>query len=119
MNRDRVIADAKRRVIALAEEGWRPPRPRDRVHVAGRNGIAELRIVIHQFREGGFISDYDAHLAERFAWVLCGGDVDAEFPVSERWLLDLEREVFLDLCRQEKTLERIDHMLKTGKPLRN
>jgi 3-hydroxyacyl-CoA dehydrogenase len=119
MNRDRVLADAKRTVLFLAEGGWRPPRPRREVRVAGRPGIAELRVLLHQYHEAGHASDYDVHVATRFAYALCGGDIDPEYPVSEQYLLDLEREVFLGLAGEEKTLERIAHTLKTGKPLRN
>lgn len=119
MNRDRVLADAKRVVLQLAEGGYRPPRARREVRVAGRPGIAELEVVLHQFRVGGFASEYDLHVARKFAHVLCGGDIDQEFPVTEEYLLDLEREVFLGLTGEPKTLERIAYTLKNGKPLRN
>jgi 3-hydroxyacyl-CoA dehydrogenase len=119
MNRDRTLADAKRTVIHLAEGGYRPPRRRREVRVAGRPGLAELKVILHQFHEAGYASDYDVHVASRFAHALCGGDIDAEYPVSEEYLLDLEREVFLGLTGEAKTLERIAHTLKTGKPLRN
>ncbi len=119
MNRDRVLADAKRTVLHLAEGGYRPPRPRREVRVAGAPGIAELNVILHQFHEAGFASDYDVLVASKLAHVLCGGDVDQEFPVSEQYLLDLEREVFLSLCGEPKTLERIAYTLKNGKPLRN
>ncbi len=119
MNKDRVLADAKRTVIHLAEVGYRPPRPRREVRVAGAPGIAELKVILHQFHEAGFASGYDVYVASRLAHVLCGGDVDQEFPVSEEYLLDLEREVFLSLCGEAKTLERIAYTLKNGKPLKN
>ncbi len=119
MNRDRTLGDAKRRVLSLAEDGYCAPRERDAVTVAGAPGIAEMRILLSQYRAGGFISEYDEFLATKLAYVLCGGDIDAEFKVTEQHLLDLEREVFLSLLGEEKTLERISHMLKTGKPLRN
>ncbi len=119
MSPDRVIADAKARVLALAATGYRPPLPRRSVRVAGRPGWAEFKVLLHQYREGEFISDYDLHLGKKFAYVLCGGDIDHEFTVSEEYLLDLEREVFLELVREKKTQERIAHTLKTGKPLRN
>ena len=119
MNRDRVIADARRRVLALASQGYCPPRPRVRIKVAGEAGIAELKILLSQYSGGGFISEYDEFLAGRFAYVLCGGNIDGEFPVTERYLLDLEREVFLGLLGEQKTIDRITHTLKTGKPLRN
>jgi 3-hydroxyacyl-CoA dehydrogenase len=119
MNRTRVLADAKKEVLRLAESGFSPPRPRREVRVVGRPGLAELKIVLHQFHEAGYASDYDVHVAEKFAYVLCGGDIDQEYPVTEEYLLDLECEVFLSLTGEKKTLERIAHTLKTGKPLRN
>ncbi|HZN58687.1 MAG TPA: 3-hydroxyacyl-CoA dehydrogenase/enoyl-CoA hydratase family protein [Planctomycetota bacterium] len=119
MNRDRALADAKRVVLHLADMGYRPPPRRTEVRVAGRPGIAELRVLLHQYREGRWASDYDVHVATSFASALCGGDVDPELPVTEEYLLDLEREVFLSLVGEAKTLERIAHTLKTGKPLRN
>ena len=119
MNRDRVIADARSRVLAMASQGYCPPRPRENVKVAGEAGIAELKILLSQYSGGGFISEYDEFLAGRLAYVICGGNIDAENRVSEQYLLDLECEVFLELLGQQKTLDRIEHTLKTGKPLRN
>ena len=119
MNRDRALCDARTRVLAIAAEGYRPPCPRHSVKVAGGRGIAELQILLSQYSGGGFISEYDEFLAGRFAYALCGGNIDAEFPVSEQYLLDLECEVFLGLLGEQKTLDRISHTLKTGKPLRN
>ena len=118
-NRDRALADARTRVLGLAARGYCPPRRRDAVRVVGKPGYAELQVYLHQFREGQFISEYDAFLATKLAYVLSGGAVDAEFTVTEQHLLDLEREVFLQLLGEAKTLERIAHTLKTGKPLRN
>lgn len=119
MNRDRALCDARTRVLAMAAQGYRPPAPRESVKVAGEAGIAELLILLSQYSGGGFISEYDEFLAGRFAYVLCGGNIDGEFPVTERYLLDLEREVFLGLLGEQKTIDRITHTLKTGKPLRN
>ena len=119
MNRDRALCDARTRVLAIAAEGYRPPCPRHSVKVAGGPGIAELQILLSQYSGGGCISEYDEFLAGRFAYALCGGNIDAEFPVSEQYLLDLECEVFLGLLGEQKTLDRISHTLKTGKPLRN
>ena len=118
-NRDHTIADAKRTVIAMAEQGFRPPQPRRAVRVAGLRGLAKLGMAIHQFRDANDISEYDAKLATSLATVLCGGEVDSDVRVNEEHFLDLEREHFLKLCGEPKTLERIEHMLKTGKPLRN
>ena len=119
MNRDRALLDAKTRALAMAAHGYRPPAPRESVKVAGEAGIAELRILLSQYAGGGFISEYDEFLAGRFAYALCGGNIDGEFPVSEQYLLELEREVFLGLLGEQKTIDRITHTLKTGKPLRN
>ncbi|MDE0738756.1 MAG: 3-hydroxyacyl-CoA dehydrogenase/enoyl-CoA hydratase family protein [Planctomycetota bacterium] len=119
MNRDRALLDARTRVLAMAAYGYRPPAPRESVKVAGEAGIAELRILLSQYAGGGFISEYDEFLAGRFAYALCGGDIDGEFPVSEQYLLELELEVFLGLLGEQKTIDRITHTLKTGKPLRN
>ncbi len=119
MNRDRALLDARTRVLAMAAYGYRPPALRESVKVAGEAGIAELRILLSQYAGGGFISEYDEFLAGRFAYALCGGNIDGEFPVSEHYLLELEREVFLGLLGEQKTIDRITHTLKTGKPLRN
>jgi 3-hydroxyacyl-CoA dehydrogenase len=119
MNRDRILADAKSAVLAMAEAGFRPPRRRQAVRVAGASGLAELKVIIHLFHSAGEASDHDALLATKLAYVLCGGDVDDGVTVSEEHLLDLERETFLSLLGEPKTLERIGHMLKAGKPLRN
>ncbi len=119
MNADRTLRDAKARVLALAEGGYRPPRPRDAVRVAGRSGWAEFKVQLRQYQAGGLISDYDVHLGEQFAYALCGGDIDQENTVTEQSLLDLERQVFMSLLGEEKTQARIAHTMKTGKPLRN
>ena len=106
-------------VLALAETGYGPPRPRRAVSVGGSPALSELKVVLHQYREAGYASEYDCHLGSQLAYVLCGGDIDAENTVTEEYLLGLEREVFLSLCGESRTLDRIEHMLKTGKPLRN
>ena len=119
MDRERILADACAVVSQLAATGFRPPRPRTEVRVVGASGLAELQVIIHLLRSSGNASEYDAHLATKLAGVLCGGEIDEEFPVSEEYLLDLEREAFLSLLGEKKTHERIAHMLKVGKPLRN
>ena len=118
INPDAVLADAKADVLALKAMGYRPPAPRT-VKVPGRDGIAALRIAVHGMKEGGYISEYDEYLGIVLGSVLCGGDVPAGTVRTEQEFLDLEREAFVGLCRQEKTRERIVHMLTTGKPLRN
>ncbi|MDT7777986.1 MAG: 3-hydroxyacyl-CoA dehydrogenase [Acidobacteriota bacterium] len=119
MNADRLIADAKQEVLALASTGYTQPRQRTDVLALGNTGLSTIKLGIHQLKRGGFISDYDALIGERLARVLTGGDLNHETRVSEQYLLDLEREAFLSLCGQRQTQERIAHMLKTGKPLRN
>ncbi|HEV3469361.1 MAG TPA: 3-hydroxyacyl-CoA dehydrogenase NAD-binding domain-containing protein [Pyrinomonadaceae bacterium] len=119
MNADRLIADAKQEVLALAATGYEPPAPRTDVLALGNAALATLKLGIHQMKRGGFISDYDAVIGEKLARVLTGGDLNHETRVPEQYLLDLEREAFLSLCGHRQTQERIAHMLKTGKPLRN
>ncbi len=110
---------ARGQALALADRGYRPPLPARRVRVAGDVGIATFRMLLVNMLEGRFISEYDAEIATRIATVLCGGEVDRNALVDEDWLLRLEREHFVALARQDKTQARIEHMLKTGKPLRN
>jgi 3-hydroxyacyl-CoA dehydrogenase len=119
MNADRLIADAKQEVLALASVGYTQPRQRADVLALGNSALATFKLGIHQLKRGGFISDYDALIGEKLARVLTGGDLNHETRVSEQYILDLEREAFLSLCGQRQTQERIAHMLKTGKPLRN
>jgi len=119
MNHERLIADAKQEVLALASTGYAQPRPRTDVLALGNSGLSTIKIGIHQMKRGGFISDHDAVIGEKLARILTGGDLNHETRVSEQYLLDLEREAFLSLCGMRPTQERIAHMLKTGKPLRN
>jgi 3-hydroxyacyl-CoA dehydrogenase len=118
INPDALLADAKADVLALVQMGYQPPTPTT-VPVPGRDGIASLKVAIHGMRGGGYISGYDQHLANRLAYVICGGDVPAGTELTEQGFLNLEREVFVELCHEEKTQERIQHMLQTGKALRN
>lgn len=110
---------AKSQARGLAEAGYRPPLPVRQVRVAGDVGIATFKMLLVNMLEGRFISPYDDEIATRIATVLCGGQVDRNSVVDEEWLLRLEREQFIELAQQPKTQERITHMLKTGKPLRN
>ncbi|MBV9927628.1 MAG: 3-hydroxyacyl-CoA dehydrogenase [Acidobacteria bacterium] len=119
MNADRLVADAKQEVLALAATGYTQPQQRADVLALGNAALSTLKLGIHQLKRGGFISDYDAVIGERLARILTGGDLNHETRVSEQYLLDLEREAFLSLCGMRQTQERIAHMLKTGKPLRN
>ncbi len=118
MNRDRTISDAKQFVLDLARSGYQPPKaPMIKVGAAGVR--AGLELGLHIAWRGGYISDHDATIGRKLARILSGGDVAHPTTVSEQHLLDLEREVFLSLCGEAKTLERISHTLKTGKTLRN
>ncbi|QDA55930.1 3-hydroxyacyl-CoA dehydrogenase/enoyl-CoA hydratase family protein [Thermomonas aquatica] len=110
---------AKQEALALAERGYRPPLPARRVQVAGEVGIATFKMLLVNMLEGRFISPHDYEIATRIATVLCGGEIDRGSLVDEDWLLRLEREHFVALAQMPKTQERIAHMLKTGKPLRN
>ncbi len=110
---------AKQEALALAERGYRPPLPGRRIQVAGDVGIATFKMMLVNMLEGRFISPHDYEIATRIATVLCGGEVDRGSLVDEAWLLRLEREHFVALAQMPKTQERIAHMLKTGKPLRN
>jgi 3-hydroxyacyl-CoA dehydrogenase len=110
---------ARAQARALAESGYRPPLPARRIQVAGDVGIATFKMLLVNMLEGRFISPYDYEIATRIATVLCGGEVDRGALVDEAWLLRLEREHFVALAQMPKTQERIAHMLKTGKPLRN
>ena len=110
---------AKAQALALAESGYRPPLPARAIRVAGDVGIATFKMMLVNMLEGRFISGHDHEIATRIATVLCGGEVDRGAVVDEEWLLRLEREHFVALAQMPKTQERIAHMLKTGKPLRN
>ncbi len=119
MNRDRLLADAKALVLALAASGYRPSLPRQAIPVGGEGTLATLRLGIHLAWRAGRISDHDKLIGGKLAWILAGGNLSRPGTLSEQQLLDLEREVFLSLCGERKTQERIAHTLKTGKPLRN
>ncbi|MDQ3229081.1 MAG: enoyl-CoA hydratase/isomerase family protein, partial [Pseudomonadota bacterium] len=118
-NAHELLHIAKQQALALAEGGYRPPLPDRRITVAGDVGIATFKMMLVNMLEGRFISEHDFEIATRVATVLCGGDVDRGANVDEEWLLRLEREHFVALAQMPKTQERVMHMLKTGKPLRN
>ncbi|WP_461138515.1 3-hydroxyacyl-CoA dehydrogenase/enoyl-CoA hydratase family protein [Spirosoma pomorum] len=119
LNRSRLIAEAKQAAIELAENGYTQPKPRADIKVQGRTGIALFKAGITAMKMGRYISDHDAKIADKLAYVICGGDLSAPQNVSEQYLLDLEREAFLSLSGEKKTLERIQSLLTGGKPLRN
>jgi 3-hydroxyacyl-CoA dehydrogenase len=118
MNPERLLADAKAAVLALAP-AYAPGTPRQDIAVEGEAGYALLKLGLYMAREGGYITEYDTVVGEKLAYVLSGGRPVGQPTVSEQFLLDLEREAFLSLCGQAKTQERMQHMLKSGKPLRN
>lgn len=119
MNGDRLIADAKAEVLALASTGYVQPVERTDIFVMGEQAQAAIKLALHMMHRGGFISDHDRLIGTKLAKVMSGGDFNHSAYVSEQHLLDLEREAFLSLCGERKTQERIAAMLKTGKPLRN
>ena len=119
MNQDRLIADAKKEVLALAATGYVAPQQRTDILALGNPALATLKLGIHQMKRAGYISDHDAEIGTQLARILTGGDLNHPTRVSEQYLLDLEREAFLSLIGTRKTQERMAHMLKTGKPLRN
>ena len=118
-NAHELLYAALHRARAMAEAGYRPPLVNNAVKVAGRNGIATCELMLMNMAQGGFISEYDYKVAKAGATALCGGEVETNARVSEAWILDVERALFVDLLKSEKTQQRIAHMLETGKPLRN
>ncbi|HET7547123.1 MAG TPA: enoyl-CoA hydratase/isomerase family protein, partial [Usitatibacter sp.] len=110
---------AKREARAMADTGVRPALAPAQIPVAGDTGIATLKMMLVNMKEGGFVSDHDYEIASRIAETLCGGEVDPGSVVDEQWLLDLERRHFVALAATPRTQERIEYMLKNGKPLRN
>lgn len=119
MNRDSVIYNAKQTVLQLSAEGYHPPLRNNNIQIMGRGGVAEFRVRSNMWKQGNFISEHDELVINKLSYVLCGGDVTDNSQVTEQYLLDLEREVFMSLIGYEKTLQRIKHKLKTGKTLRN
>jgi 3-hydroxyacyl-CoA dehydrogenase len=119
MNRERILADAKVRALELVRAGYEPPQPRTDIPAPGENILAALRMGVHIMRQGEYISDHEVKIATKVAEVLCGGNITSGTPVSEQYILDLEREAFKSLCAEKKTQERIQFTLKTGKTLRN
>ena len=118
-NRERLIADARAYALERVGEGYQPPVPRTNIVVGGESLRAALDLGVHLARRAGRISDHDALVGRALSNILAGGSLPHQTMVSEAYLLDLEREAFLKLCGERKTLERIQHTLKTGKPLRN
>jgi 3-hydroxyacyl-CoA dehydrogenase len=119
MNRERVLSDAKARALELVRAGYEPPVARTDIPAPGENILAALKMGVYLMHQGGYISEHEQKIGAKIAEVLCGGNVTPGTPVSEQYVLDLEREAFKSLCGERKTQERIQHTLKTGKPLRN
>jgi 3-hydroxyacyl-CoA dehydrogenase len=119
MNRERVLADCKARALELVRAGYEPPQPRTAIPAPGENVLAALKMGVYLMRQGDYITDHEVKLGNKIAEVLCGGNVTPGTPVSEQYILDLEREGFKSLCGEKKTQERIQYTLKTGKTLRN
>lgn len=119
LNRSRLIAEAKQAAIELSENGYNQPKPRNDIKVQGKAGIALFKTGVAQMRLANYISDHDMKIADKLAYVISGGDLSYPQMVTEQYLLDLEREAFLSLCGERKTLERIQGLLTGGKPPRN
>lgn len=118
LNRDHLLTEAKREVLHLVASGYKPPLP-EKIYAAGRDAVSALKVGIHMMKEGGYITQYESHIAGKLAFILTGGDISQADWVEEQYILDLEREAFLSLCGEEKTRERMWNMLQTGKVLRN
>jgi 3-hydroxyacyl-CoA dehydrogenase len=118
MNRERAIGDAKAVSLQRARAGYQPARPRT-VAVEGADGLAILSLGVHLAHRAGRASDHDALVARKLAWIMSGGNLPHRAVVTEEYLRDLEREAFLSLCGEPRTLERIGYTLKTGRTLRN
>ncbi|HEX5170234.1 MAG TPA: 3-hydroxyacyl-CoA dehydrogenase/enoyl-CoA hydratase family protein [Cyclobacteriaceae bacterium] len=119
INKDRQLLDAKAAIVELSEAGYVMPVQAKNIKVQGRTGLALFMAGIHGMRAGNYISDHDVKIANKIAYVMCGGDLTSPQEVSEQYLLDLEQEAFVSLCAERKTLERIQSILTGGKPLRN
>jgi 3-hydroxyacyl-CoA dehydrogenase len=119
MNQHRRIAVAKEKVLQLSDAGYVTPVQRKDIRVLGQSALGALYAGIHSMWRGGYATDHDVVVAKKLAYVMCGGDISEPTLVSEQYLLDLERTAFLSLCGERKTLERIQSVLKGGKPVRN
>jgi 3-hydroxyacyl-CoA dehydrogenase len=119
INQSRRIAEAKQAVIDLYDDGYTMPVQRTDIKVLGRSALGAMLAGINGMRQANYATEHDAVVAKKLAYVMCGGDLSEPTLVNEQYLLDLEREAFLSLCGEKKTLERIQSVLKSGKPLRN
>ena len=119
VNKDRQIAEAKKHAKLLAEAGYTQPAHRKDIKVLGKAGLGMVYIGANSMYSGHYISEHDKKISEKLGYVMCGGDLSSPTLVTEQYLLDLEREAFLSLCGERKTLERIQSIITKGKPLRN
>ena len=119
LNQNRLISEAKRAALEMADAGYTRPSERKDIRVLGRQGLGMVYAGANTMYSGKYISEHDKLISEKLGYVLCGGDLTSQTKVSEQYLLDLERQAFLSLLGEKKTLERIQSLLKTGKPLRN
>jgi 3-hydroxyacyl-CoA dehydrogenase len=118
INRDHLLAEAKREVLHLAAAGFQPPPP-EKIYAAGRDALSALKIGLYNYKEAGLITEYETVIGGKLIYVMTGGDFSKPAWVDEQYFLDLEREAFLSLCGEKKTQERMWHLLQKGKPLRN
>ena len=119
MNGDHRVADAKDLALAMARAGFETPLPEREIPVMGKAGVALVESVLYNMEQAGYVSEHDRKIGRELGRILSGGDVPGPTTVSEQHILDLERESFLRLCGERKSLERMQAILKTGKPLRN
>ncbi|MFN5324739.1 MAG: 3-hydroxyacyl-CoA dehydrogenase NAD-binding domain-containing protein [Bacteroidota bacterium] len=119
MNRNRLVYSAKKRVLELYDAGYTMPMRRKNIRVPGKSALGMVQAGANAMQAGHFMSKHDQLISEKLGFIMCGGDLSAPALVSEQYLLDLEREAFMSLCGEKKTLERIQSILTTGKPLRN
>ncbi|MFM2156135.1 MAG: hypothetical protein RL516_884 [Bacteroidota bacterium] len=119
MNRNQLLFDARNSVVALSDAGYTQPQQRKNIKVLGKQGLGLIWVGANSMKSGNYISNHDEYISKKLGYVMCGGELSAPSEVSEQYLLDLEREVFLSLTGEKKTLERIQSILTTGKPLRN
>jgi 3-hydroxyacyl-CoA dehydrogenase len=119
INPDRRIADAKKTVLDLYHDGYTMPIQRTDIKVLGRSALGALYAGINVMWRGNYATDHDVLVAKKLAYVMCGGDLSEPTEVSEQYLLDLERQAFLSLCGEKKTLERLQSVIKSGRPIRN
>jgi len=118
LNRDLLLAEAKKEVLHMVTTGYKPPLP-EKIYAAGRDTRAALQVAIYMMAQGCYITEYESVIAGKLANVIAGGNLSSPTWVDEQYILDLEREAFLSLCGNEKTQQRMWNLLQTGKPLRN